>query len=326
MSDADDRRLPAYRARPAWVESEPPGIIHGARVRAFGFEGRLDAMDGMLDRYLNAGAADGLVYRAVAPLAVITFLQGRLTSTSDPYGWLPDVECALWVPVASIRQGEVRAVAWFMPWVWVNTAAAMQTGYCVWGFAKSIGTCDIPAPGATDGRYELRTFVFDTLSPRTEGVVQPLLRVTGRKETVLERIEHALTGVSEAFSAAEQAFSGWISGRARPSFVLAEGMLGNLLHREVPVVNLKQFRDCAAPTRACYQAIVESTCTPSDMHMRLLPGAWRLDIRPCASHPLGEELGIPTDGIDACFAAEVDMDFTADLGREVWRAGAGVLV
>ena len=328
MSSTADRSLPLYRARPAWVESEAPGLILGARVQAFGFEGRLDAIDRMLDRYLNAGAADGLEYRAVAPLAVVTFLQARLTSgpPSTPYGWLPDVECSLWVPVASVYQGKVRSVAWFMPWVWVNTAAAMQTGYCVWGYAKSIGSCDIPAAGATGGSYVLSTTVFDTIAPQTEGVVRPLIRVSGREETLLDRIEHGLEGIAEAFGTAERAFSGWISGRARPSFGLADELLGELFRLEVPVVNLKQFRDCADSARACYQAIVESTCTPSNLKLRSLPGAWQLDVHPCQSHPLCDELGLDPGGADAFFAAEVDMDFSADLGREVWRAGSGILL
>ena len=263
MSD----KLPLYRARPAWVESEPPGVILGARVQAFGFKGRLDAMDAMLDRYLNVGAADGLVYRAVTPLAVITFLKGRLTSSGDAYGWLPDTECSLWVPVAAILHGKVRSISWFMPWVWVNTAAAMQTGYCVWGFAKSIGTCAIPEPGDTNPCYKLNTYVYDTLGPQTEGVVRPLLTLTRRKETMLERIEHGLSGVSDILSLGERALAGWISGRAKPSFELAEELLGDLMHPKVPIVNMKQFRDCAEPTKACYQAVVESTCTPSNMHL-----------------------------------------------------------
>jgi hypothetical protein len=319
-------RLPEYRARPAWVESEPPGVILDARVQAFGFKGQVEAMDALLDRYLNVGAQDGLVYRTVAPLVVMTFLKGRLTSSSDPYGWLPDTECAFWMPVASILNGKVRGISWFMPWVWVNSAAAMQTGYCVWGFAKSIGSCDIPDPRASDARFQMSTYVFDTLSPQTEGVVRPLLTLSKRKETLFEHLEHGLSGVSQVFSAAGRALEGWISGQAKPSMDLGRELIGDLLHPKVPVVNMKQFRDCAEPTRACYQSIVESTCTPSDMHMKFLPGEWRLDVLPCASHPLREEFGFSGDSIDAIFAAEVDMNFTADLGKEVWRAGSGVLV
>ena len=103
-------------------------------------------------------------------------------------------------------------------------------------------------------------------------------------------------------------------------------MLGELFRLEVPVVNLKQFRDCADSARACYQAIVESTCTPSNLKLRSLPGAWQLDVHPCQSHPLCDELGLDPGGADAFFAAEVDMDFSADLGREVWRAGSGSLL
>ncbi|MCP3979418.1 MAG: hypothetical protein GY716_08820 [bacterium] len=322
MSD----KLPDYRARPAWVESEPPGDVLGARVQAFGFEGKFDAMDRTLDRYLNAGAVDGLVYRTVAPLVVVTFLKASLTSTSDPYGWLPDVECAVWMPVAAIQNGKVRGLYWFMPWVWVNSAAAMQTGYCVWGYAKSIGVCNIPADlKAKDARFEMSTYVYDTLSPNTEGVVRPLITLERHKETALEWLEHGLQDLSEFFSFAGRALKGWIGGKARPSLGLADEMFQDLIHKKIPIVNLKQFRDCAEPSRACYQSIVESTCTPSKVHLKSVPGAWRMKVLPYASHPLCEELGLAPGGAEAMFSAEVDMDFTADLGQEVWRAGAGVM-
>lgn len=331
MNNQPDRRLSPYLGRPAWVESEPPGLILDARVQSFVFKGRIDAINHTLDAYLNAAAADGLIYRAVAPLAVITFLQARLTSAppSVPYGWLPDIECSLWVPVASFQGEELRSLSWFMPWVWVNSPAAMLTGYGVWGFAKSIGQCQIPPQGTTGGSYSLSTIVYDTIGPESEGVTRPLIQITSQEESLIQRVETGLEAGAEGLEAGlgvvGRAFADLLSAEALPSLALGQELLQDLWKLKVPIVNLKQFRDCLEPKRACYQAIVESTCTPANPKLRSLPGSWRMEIHPCASHPLVSELGLAEGPVEALLAMEVDMDFTADLGREVWRAGTGIL-
>jgi len=57
----------------------------------------------------------------------------------------------------------------------------------------------------------------------------------------------------------------------------------------------------------------------------LMPGRYSANILPRASQPLVEEVGRASDQPDVRFAAWVDMDFSAGDGREVWRAGEGLL-
>jgi hypothetical protein len=326
-----ERTLPRYRGQPACVEAEPPGLIEGARVYCFGLEGDRHALDVMADRYLNAATSDGLTYRPVSPMVLATFLDAaKLTSTTAPYGWLRDRECALWTLLAAIYhkggQQKIERLVWWMPWIWVDTAAAMMTGRGVWGFPKSIGTFQIPSSAGDEAIWVASTQVFKTLDPSTEGRVEPLLTVRREDMGRLGDLE----SIWEDVASAAQVLAGLIhdagGGVGIPSLDEAVDLAHHLLHRQVPLVNLKQFRDAADGTRACFQSLVEGPCTVKRLYGGgLLPGRFSTCILPCESHPIVSELGLRGDDPPVRFAVWVKMDFVAENGHEVWRAGDGLL-
>ena len=331
MSNQGKGALPRYLARPASVEAQQPGLIAGAKVYSFGFTGDRDAIDATAGKYLNAGTDDGLTYRAVSPVVLATFLDAeKLTSTSDPYGWLRDRESALWVLLgATYAKGGkqvIERLVWWMPHVWVDTAAAMMTGRGVWGFPKSIGRFEIPLEPEDKARFVASTRVYKTIAPTTEGVFEPLLSIERRHAGILGDLESIWTDVTSAV----EAFAGILHeigrGAGVPSLGLTVDLIGHLLHREVPIVNLKQFRDAADGRRACFQALVEGPCRIKTLRGGgLLPGEFSTTIFPCESHPLVDELGLSSETPEVRFAAWVDMDFVAEDGREVWRAGEGLI-
>jgi hypothetical protein len=319
-------------SRPASVEAEQPGLIEGARVYCFGLSGARDAIDATADLYLNAGAADGLVYRAVSPVVLATFMDAqKLTSTTDPYGWLRDREFSLWTLLAATYPDgagrKIERLVWWMPWVWVDTAAAMMTGRGVWGFPKSMGSFEIPRASRDPATWTASTCVFETIDASTQGLMEPLFSVRREDAGLLGDLE----SIWHDSSAAIQAFAGIVheagGGVGSPTLGEAIDLARHLLHLEVPVVNLKQFRDAADGSKACFQALVEGPCKIRRLHGGgLLPGRYSASIFPCESEPLVKELGLSSDRPAVRFAAWVDMDFSAENGRDVWRAGRGLLV
>jgi hypothetical protein len=90
------------------------------------------------------------------------------------------------------------------------------------------------------------------------------------------------------------------------------------------LVFLKQFRDVACPTKACYQAVVEA---PLGVHALgahyepLDPALYGIAFGEYASHPIASELGItPEQPLVPDIAFRAQFDFDIDLGLEVWRA------
>jgi hypothetical protein len=89
------------------------------------------------------------------------------------------------------------------------------------------------------------------------------------------------------------------------------------------LVFLKQFRDVACPTKACYQAIVEA---PLAVHVgaatfELLDASqFHLEFFDYASHPIASDLGVARRPLEPDIAFQATFDFDIALGSEVWRA------
>jgi hypothetical protein len=315
--------MPGYIERPAPIAAQPPGLIGDAWVYAFGLRANLDAIAATCNAYLNPAAGGGLVYEPAMPMAVVTFLNAaRMTSAAAPYGWMAENECAVWVPLLATDTSGGHRVAkrlvWWMPYVFVDTDAAMATGREVWGYPKQIGWFSVPSgPNPT---WELKTRLFVTLNPDTEGVIAPLITIASGAG-VAHETHSTWTHVTDAARDVLAIVRREISLSIWPSLSLAGNVLETLLHHEMPVVNLKQFRDCADPTRACYQAVVEAPCTVKTFHGGgLLSGPHRVTIASAESHPIVKELGLEGFEVDAIYGAWCHMDFLAMPGTEVWRS------
>ena len=322
---------PRYLHRPAPVCAQQPGLVAESKVYAFGFDADTDAIDACADRYLNAARADGLVYRAVAPVSIVTFLDAaRLTSTSDPYGYLPDKEAAFWTLMAACTPHgdgfKMQRLCWWNPWIWVDTAAAMATGREVWGWPKTMGSFDIPQAPGDDARFVGHTRVFPKLGPDCAGTIQPLVTVARTDGGRLGPLPSVWGGAIEVAESVAHFVVDALEGRDLPSWALLVDIFELVRNVEVPMVNLLQLRDPADGTRAAYQSIVESTCHPTKFAGGgLLDGTWELTLLDVESAPIAADLGLGGNTARARWAAWVGMDFVVNEGREVWRAGGGRL-
>jgi hypothetical protein len=322
---------PRYLHRPAPVEVQQPGSLSGAHCYCFALEGDRTAIDASADRYLNAAADDGLVYRAVLPIVLATFLDvERLSSTSEPYGWLRDREFALWTLMAAVQEHDEfprieRLVAW-MPYVWVDNAPAMMTGRGVWGFPKSIGQIDIPAQPDHAAVFSLDTLVWDKLGPDQEGRNENLVKFRRSDAGPLGKLDSEWSGPGHALEEFARLLTRHGSEAAVPTLGLIADLAEHLVHRDVPLVNLKQFRDCEDGAYAGYQSLVEGPCHVQTLYGGgILPGDWSTEFRAAESAPIAHDLGFANQCPTVHFAAWVHMDFLADNGHEVWRHGQGLI-
>jgi hypothetical protein len=83
------------------------------------------------------------------------------------------------------------------------------------------------------------------------------------------------------------------------------------------LVFLKQFRDAADPSRACYQAVIEAAASVDVLRKGRPLAAQRVRIREVDSHPIVRELGLPSATLTTQLAGWLDFDFTMREGRAV---------
>jgi hypothetical protein len=298
------------------VAMPPPGQVDRATVAMFGLPVTdRDRLQRMVDTMLTARG--GPTYHVLGSTVLVCFLASpRLTSASEPIGSVADHEVAVWVPLVERRGDAVRLRVW-MPYLWVDTDIAMVTGREVWGFPKELGHYRPPAAGEP---YVLRAPVFRRFGPDVEAEEVDLLRVDAASHPTTSAwhdLEDAAHGLAELL--------GWSSTRAHLSWRDDARLLLDLLevagHRRIPVVNLKQFRDAADPTRACYQALVASDLQVTGFHGGgPLWGEHRVTVTRCASHDLVGDLGLAGTEVVARFGVWVTMDFLVPAGEVVWQA------
>ena len=95
-------------------------------------------------------------------------------------------------------------------------------------------------------------------------------------------------------------------------------MLGDFLHARVPQLFLKQFRDVADGTRACYQAITQTLgeVTRFDSLPHLTEYAMVLEN--LASSPVASDFGIAPQ--QTVLGAAFEYDMTIQPGQVLWQA------
>jgi hypothetical protein len=112
------------------------------------------------------------------------------------------------------------------------------------------------------------------------------------------------------------------SGELIVGLSLGSGLVVDMLTGRVGQVFLKQFRDAADGTRACYRSVVEAPCQIQQVRSRVSPADWSVQIHPLDSHPLGAELGLASQTPIAAF--DVEIDFVVEDGIEMGRVAAPV--
>lgn len=204
---------------------------------------------------------------------------------------MPEVDVSFWIPVFSRADGAPR-LSWFLPYVFVDSGAAMAAGREIYGFAKSVVDVEV----ARDGE-----------SLATLQVHGPVLPRYGPDATVVRR---TLLSVAKSRG---------------PDLALAASVRELFARRFVDarmnLVFLKQFRQAVAGDRASYQAIVEADATVTAMRSwRPLLSPYEVTVCDFDSHPLATELGLGRGPLASTFGGSADMDFVMNAGREVYGA------
>ena len=310
--DPAPKTLPKYMSRYGHGEQAvpPPGIVRGAKTSCFFVPADREAMQACVDQFLNAPSAGEVEYEVLGNNALLSFLDGAaLSSLAQVMGSISDREVAFWIPLLQKRRGHwlPEPVLW-MPYVVVDQSIACITGREGWGFLKEVGSLQFPGDPGSSGDFVANAMTFLNFSNTEIGQVRPLIRI------------HHPDGVAGADSTTV------VATVEDAVALLADNAVDAALARKlltvgVPLINLKQFPAAEDPTLACYQGLVASECRVETLRsVTLLQGGQLLDILPCASHRIVQDLGLASaTNVPLWLGIRVDMDFSVQLGREVWR-------
>jgi uncharacterized protein with NAD-binding domain and iron-sulfur cluster len=300
-----------------------PYAQNNTRLYGFVLPAEAERLQALCDKYLNIGKTR---YRPLGPFVVLGCADIQeirsLYAEDTGKGFMPERDVAFWVPVLGESTDPSAPVAqhlaWFLPYIFVDSAPPMAVGREVYGFPKLAGRIDF---GELEGRASLVTVdavAIDHYAPKSRAKEHRILEV--RRKVDVDRGPLSLLW---------NAFDGAVSGMWQGAFdavqqVAADSALDLMTAvarrasaaQPVRMVFLKQFRDVGDPRRACYQAIVSADAkTTAYRGGGPLDGPFEVQITRLDSHPIVEELGLAGERIEPIFAAWVDFDFDVDVGE-----------
>jgi hypothetical protein len=283
-------------------------------VTAYGFvvDASQSAMQALTDELLGPATQGKVKYTVVSSAALVTFFDAaRCLSDPDVVGFLPSRECGFWAPLLETWPGGEfpdRLVLW-SPYVFINNDVGLASGREIWGWPKALATIVV----ATDAPQAPAQFTATPTIIRTFGANQPaekalLVTVAGTRP-----IGAIPSGAAGLLQVASELF-GDLAALFVAAFLIKPGL---------PVIALKQFRDSADSTRACFQAIVNSPCRLTTIRGgSLLADNFTLSVTTCASHQIILDMfGItPNPGstsLPVRVAGTLGFDMAADVGSVV---------
>ncbi|MGZ3455059.1 MAG: NAD(P)-binding protein [Polyangiales bacterium] len=306
----------AYVERDNEIVYRAPYLQKDAFLSSFVVSSPAASQQAILDRDLNSRTG-GLPwkYTALFNHAALVFAdigQVRSLAPEDANkGWIAESDVCWWILAAAYKPGSILPdhFAWYIPYIWVNTAYTMVNGRESFGFPKSFNTPRIPKNSKDlDGPFYSDAMVLPTYTPETPVQSKRILDVSRIGAEPPPKIdgspfEHIIRKiVGEAIQDAE----------------LAAKVITQLLQPSMPVVYLKQFRDVVNPNDACYQAIIESNTTIRSIQEFGLMPKYQIETHSMASVDVAKHLGFAGTSVPSEIGMWCHLDFEVDLGKVVW--------
>lgn len=281
-----DEPRPRYVIRTNEQAFAPPYLQGGCALHAFALPADRARLQRVVDRFLAEPSRGRVHPRVEADHVLLYFCDFARSCSVDPEdarrGWLGERECGLWIP---LRLPGSSAPSFFVHAMIVDSGPAMCSGREVLGFPKEIGVVGVARDPARASSLSVDVLAAGEHRTRA-GRWQPLVE--------LERLDAT-------------------HGPAVPGLRALVDAVGVGLGADF--VNLKQLRDAAVPTLACYQAVVRTRARLLEVRRVASTGPYAYRIHACPTHPLVEALGVPAQGrVRGIFC---DFDFVLDRGEEL---------
>lgn len=290
-------------------EIPPPYVFPDITIQSYRLPATLSNLQQLCDQLLNIGDLEdrGFEYLAVAgfvDMEIVTY--PKMSFAESPYsswGFATQQEFYfrffVWkfVYVSGVFFPEPLP-EFCIPFIFVDNSWSMISGRNVIGFPKAMAEFTPPkvlgAPQIT-----ISTPVLATHSPTTQLQMTPIVRI----DPWPQGNPQVPNGVWP-----------WLDLGVELSDPLLNDYL-QLLQAAIPdtfaTVELKQFRDAASLTEACYQAVVATRFSPTNIKPPSAPPPVRVTVNSYASLDIPGSLGLPPNPIEPLLQYEVSMDLSA---------------
>ncbi len=315
-------QLPKFVEHPGVANYPGPITLNQTKMWAFMLKAdraRMTAWcQAMFDTPSN-GAVRVLPLSSYMMMSVVDIGTGRFVDAPQ-MGWSAERELTFWIPAVRIEERDGKSVAvalaMAMPYLVLNNPVAIASGREIFGYFKQAGHIALPGDAGHDQTLAVDLFatkVFGTASQERYERLLTLTPTASQPSPLAMAVETFAGGARQLFDLIAADERDW-----HASLGLTEDLLSDLLHERVPQLFLKQFRDVADGTRACYQAITQTmgeiTRFDSAPHLT----EYAMVLADLASSPVAADFGIAPQ--QTVLGAEFEYDMTIQPGLVLWQA------
>lgn len=322
---------PKYVERGGDMVLRHPIVCDRTRMYSWLVDADWDALVATCDRAFKDPSGGAVVVRPIMPAVAVVSAEIQRGYSQDPVdghkGWARERDLGFWIPVARGKLDgddfDVEQIGWYLPYLFIDSPAAVLVGRETYGFAKSFARCDMPSAAGHPSRFRVETQMMKTFTADTEAVVDELYRLERGDDGPLGALATSAGSFAEMVLEATGRLARHFVGRSNlplPTLSLVKNLYASLKDGLVPMFFLRQFRDVAAPERAVYQAIIEAACDLTAWHGGGFLDEHVLTIHDFASHPVARDLGLAPGPSETGFGIWAEFDFVVRTGRELWRA------
>ena len=303
----------------------PPYKFNKLEIRSFPLLADPAKLQKLVDQ-LNIAPPEVCEFRAVGNVAFMQLaVYPYLESEPDPSGWFTENELSFNLLVACGKRVDgvfvPNALAYYFPFIYVDNDWAIATGREVFGYPKIASEMHFGAAGETE-IFSLQTLALPVQGADEQARIVKLVEIVETEQLDgWRKIVAEVEGVVSEFSDLIFGPNGIV---ADASLGLLESFASTFGKQQIGIVSLKQFRDAADPSRACYQALVSTQFKIDTWHQCApMPGKFAARILREASMPIIESLGLTVgaDGLVATLQPFVmQYDCTVTVGTNLYVA------
>ncbi len=316
---------PQYVNHGADLSYPTPLMCEGTTLYGFILEGQPQNLQALCRRAFYEPSGGQVYYYPVSRFFMLTvgYIQ-KIYSMSFNCGWTPEAQAIIWIPTAAVKPSGSKLIAerlaWFPAYTIVSNPYSLVSGREVIGFFKGFGWIDVPESGDVINPARLGADVFGIkdFAPQSTAQRYSLFELT-RLGGVDGQAGKAWPTREAAFNDLKTQLLSAGPNPLVPSLELGLNLIDDLLHKEVPLAFLKQFRNAAGDGGVSYQAIVEIPAIVQRFRGIQLIDEYQFTLlNDLASYPLAADLGIASQ--KALLSFKLEMDFTIGNGIEIWNA------
>ena len=315
-------QLPKFVEHPGVANYPGPITLNSTKMWAFMLGADRAKMTAWCQAMFDApsnGAVRVLPLSSYMMMTVVDIGTGRFVDAPQ-MGWSAERELTFWIPAVRVEERDGKSVAvalaMTMPYLVLNNPVAIAAGREIFGYFKQAGHIALPGDAGHDQSLTVDLFATKAFGADSEEKYQRLLTLT---PTLAQ--PSPLTKVAETFAGGAQELYHLLAADDRnwhASLGLTEDVLGDLLKQQVPQLFLKQFRDIADGTRACYQAITQANGQVTRFDSFPQMTEYAMDLADLASSPVATDFGIAPQ--QTVLGAEFEYDMTIQPGQVLWQA------